>query len=152
MRAFLERMTYVALGVSALLAAIPLVPGMLGEVQLIDRVSVETFAMSSVVVLGIPWVVAVLVAILLTIVHAVKGPSDVRRRLVLWYLLAPGLVTLGYAAGSRAAEAGATQAGGVFFILELVFAGMVIAALLIGSILPFVWLFKNRKKAEAQGT
>jgi hypothetical protein len=83
MRAFLERLTYVALGIAALIAAIVLVPGMLGELQLIDRVWVEAFAMSAVVILGIPWIVAVLVAILLTLVHAVKGPSDVRRRLAL---------------------------------------------------------------------
>jgi len=146
MHAFLEKMTYLALGVAALFAAIPLVPGMLGELELIDRGWIETFAMSVVVVLGIPWMVAVLVAIILTIVHAVKGPNDVRRRLAWWYLLGPGMATLGYAAGSRAAQAGATEAGHVLSITELVFAGVVIAALSIGSILPFVWLIRRRQQ------
>jgi hypothetical protein len=62
------------------------------------------------------------------------------------------MATLGFAAGSYAADVGSTQPGGVFFIGEFVFAGVVIAALFIGSILPFAWLFKSRKKADGQGT
>ena len=87
-----ERVTYLALFLSGLIAALIFLPAMLGLAGLMSVDTVAGLSTILAIVLGGPLIATMLVLVVASVWAAVAGPGVLRFRLLVWWVVVGGCV------------------------------------------------------------